>query len=186
MEAVASDLVLEIRHFLLSCPETCEYTCYHLQHGGVVLNDYAEIGSCDSITRALAAGGGSGAAAAGGLEQLRIVPDLYDERGVRLHVKRVREMLRSPPFHIQTSLVLTLDELQEKEKKKKEGRRKNREQQPAAATTEDDSSAPSTAALTDDGAVTQSASTLVACSHSHCRLLVLHSSVRLLLRFLTD
>ena len=110
VEATPSDLLLEVRHFLLSCPETCEYTQYHLTHAGVVLNDYAELGVYDGLMKAVVNGT---------VETLKIVPDVYDERGVRMHVRRVRELLRSPPHHVQTSLVLTLDELQEKEKREK-------------------------------------------------------------------
>ena len=110
VEATASDLVLEVRQFLLSCPETCEYTAYHLTHQGVPLNDYAELGSYESLMRT---------AGSGAVELLKIAPEFYDERGVRMHVKRVRDMLVSPPHHVQSSLVLTLDDMQDKERRRK-------------------------------------------------------------------
>ena len=114
VEAVPSDLIVEIRHFLLSCPETCEYTQYHLEWQQQPLNDYAELGMYDGLVKAAGVGG------EGRVEVLKMVNEWYDERGVRLHVRRVREMLVSPPCHVQTSLVLTLDEQQERERKKKE------------------------------------------------------------------
>ena len=117
VEAVPSDLIVEIRHFLLSCPETCEYTQYHLEWQQQPLNDYAELGMYDGLVKAA---GGTGGGEGGRVEVLKMVNEWYDERGVRLHVRRVREMLVSPPCHVQTSLVLTLDEQQEREKKRKE------------------------------------------------------------------
>ena len=125
VEAVPSDLIVEIRHFLLSCPETCEYTQYHLEWQQQPLNDYAELGMYDGLVKA-AGGGGTGGE--GRVEVLKMVNEWYDERGARLHVRRVREMLVSPPCHVQTSLVLTLDEQQERERKKKEKGEKRRGQ----------------------------------------------------------
>ena len=131
-----SDLIVEIRHFLLSCPETCEYTQYHLEWQLQPLNDYAKLGMYDGLVKA--AGGSAGAE--GRVEVLRMINEWYDERGVRLHVRRVREMLVSPPCHVQTSLVLTLDEQQERERKKKEkgegGKRRGQAKDGSGADTE--------------------------------------------------
>ena len=135
VEAVSSDLIVEIRHFLLSCPETCEYTQYHLEWQQQPLNDYAELGMYEGL---LKAAGGSGAGE-GRVEALKMHNEWYDERGVRLHVRRVREMLVNPPCHVQTSLVLTLDEQQEKERKKKEkgeGKRRGQAKDGGAADAE--------------------------------------------------
>lgn len=43
VEVTAADSVLDIRQFLLECPETCELTCYHMEYEGTVLNDYLEL-----------------------------------------------------------------------------------------------------------------------------------------------
>lgn len=42
---------------------------------------------------------------AGQMCTLKIVPELYDERASRLHVRRLRELLVKPPAHIQPSAV---------------------------------------------------------------------------------
>jgi hypothetical protein len=40
---MATDCILDIRNYLLDCPETCDLTCYHLEHNGKPLNDYVEV-----------------------------------------------------------------------------------------------------------------------------------------------
>ena len=84
------------RVLLLRCsPETAEYTCYHLEASFGILNDYCEL----SAYPQLAEGGVNGQP----LPVLKIVPELYDERASRLHVRRLRELLVKPPAHIQPS-----------------------------------------------------------------------------------
>lgn len=76
-------------------PETAEYTCYHLEASFGILNDYLELAAYPQLQE----GGANGK----DMPVLRIVPELYDERASRLHVRRLRELLVKPPAHIQPS-----------------------------------------------------------------------------------
>lgn len=78
-----------------SSPETAEYTCYHLESSFGILNDYFELSAYPQLLE----GGANGQ----NMPVLKIVPELYDERASRLHVRRLRELLVKPPAHIQPS-----------------------------------------------------------------------------------
>lgn len=66
------------------------YFIFHLQ-----LNDYLELQDYPQLLDV----------PAGQMCTLKIVPELYDERASRLHVRRLRELLVKPPAHIQPSAV---------------------------------------------------------------------------------
>lgn len=97
VETTPSDCVLDVRQFLLECPETAEYTSYHLEASFGVLNDYLELQDYPQLCVAPAPGQP--------MPVIKIVPDLYDERASRLHVRRLRELLVKPPAHIQPSVI---------------------------------------------------------------------------------
>ncbi|XP_078438775.1 tetratricopeptide repeat (TPR)-containing protein isoform X2 [Wolffia australiana] len=92
------DSVMDVRQFLLDAPETCFFTCYDLimntKEGPVHLEDYNEISEVADITT----GGCS----------LEMVSAMYDERSIRSHVSRARELLSSSNSHASLSTLLAL------------------------------------------------------------------------------
>ncbi|XP_068641085.1 clustered mitochondria protein-like isoform X2 [Aristolochia californica] len=96
------DSVMDLRQFLLDAPETCFFTCYdlllHTKDGSVHrLEDYNELSEVGDITT----GGCS----------LEMVPALYDDRSIRSHLRRVRDLLSLSTIHssLSTSLALQLE-----------------------------------------------------------------------------
>lgn len=101
------DSVMDIRQFLLDAPETCFFTCYDLllrtKDGSAHhLEDYNEISEVADITT----GGCS----------LEMVPAPYDDRSIRAHVHRTRELLSLSTLHasLSTSLALEYEAAQNK------------------------------------------------------------------------
>ncbi|OVA10333.1 Protein of unknown function DUF727 [Macleaya cordata] len=101
------DSVMDLRQFLLDAPETCYLTCYdlvlHTKDGTAHhLEDYNEISEVADITT-------------GGCT-LEMVPALYDDRSIRAHVHRARELLSLSIHHasLSTSLALQHEMLQNK------------------------------------------------------------------------
>ncbi|KAL0006693.1 hypothetical protein SO802_008195 [Lithocarpus litseifolius] len=101
------DSVMDIRQFLLDAPETCYFTCYdlllHTKDGSTHhLEDFNEISEVADITT----GGCS----------LEMVPALYDDRSIRAHVHRTRELLSLSTLHasLSTSLALQYETTQNK------------------------------------------------------------------------
>ncbi|PRQ38151.1 putative clustered mitochondria protein [Rosa chinensis] len=101
------DSVMDIRQFLLDAPETCFFTCYdlllHTKDGSTYhLEDFNEISEVADIT----IGGCS----------LEMVPALYDDRSIRAHVHRTRELLSLSTLHasLSTSLALQYETAQNK------------------------------------------------------------------------
>ncbi|XP_044489464.1 clustered mitochondria protein-like isoform X2 [Mangifera indica] len=101
------DSVMDVRQFLLDAPETCFFTCYDLllqtKDGSTHhLEDYNEISEVADITT----GGCS----------LEMVAALYDDRSVRAHVHRTKDLLSLSTLHasLSTSLALQYDLSQSK------------------------------------------------------------------------
>ncbi|GAV85691.1 eIF3_p135 domain-containing protein/CLU domain-containing protein/TPR_12 domain-containing protein [Cephalotus follicularis] len=101
------DSVMDIRQFLLDAPETCFFTCYDLllctkDGSSHHLEDYNEISEVADIT----AGGCS----------LEMVAALYDDRSIRAHVHRTRDLLSLSTLHasLSTSLALQYEMTQNK------------------------------------------------------------------------
>ncbi|KAL2511617.1 Clustered mitochondria protein [Abeliophyllum distichum] len=93
------DSVMDVRQFLLDAPETCFFTCYdlllHTKDGSVHhLEDYNEISEVADITS--------------GNCFLEMVAALYDDRSVRAHVHRTRELLSLSTLHSSLSTTLAL------------------------------------------------------------------------------
>ncbi|KAL8155095.1 clustered mitochondria protein [Apium graveolens] len=93
------DSVMDVRLFLLDAPETCFVTCYdllfHAKDGTVHhLEDYHEISEVADVT----SGGCS----------LEMVAALYDDRSIRAHVHRTRELLSLSTLHSSLSTSLAL------------------------------------------------------------------------------
>ncbi|KAI3448924.1 hypothetical protein Pfo_005589 [Paulownia fortunei] len=93
------DSVMDVRQFLLDAPETCFITCYdlllHTKDGSVHrLEDYNEISEVADITS--------------GSCSLEMVAALYDDRSIRAHVHRTRELLSLLTLHSSLSTTLAL------------------------------------------------------------------------------
>ncbi|KAK1426603.1 hypothetical protein QVD17_15279 [Tagetes erecta] len=94
-----SDSVMDVRQFLLDAPETCFFTCYDLllhTKDGLThhLEDYHEISEVADIT----SGGCS----------LEMIAALYDDRSIRAHIHRTRELLSLSTLHSSLSTSLAL------------------------------------------------------------------------------
>jgi len=97
LETTPADTVLDLRQFLLECPETAEYTCYHLEHATLgILNDYVELAEYPLLCQPKHGGG---------MHTLKLVHEPYDDRSIRLHVRRLRELLVRPPANVITTNV---------------------------------------------------------------------------------
>lgn len=101
------DSVMDIRQFLLDAPETCFYTCYdlvlHASDGSShQLGDYSEISEVADIST----GGCS----------LEMFGALYDDRSIRSHVRRSRDLISLSNLHtsLSTSLALQNEPSQQK------------------------------------------------------------------------
>ncbi|KAJ8748741.1 hypothetical protein K2173_011293 [Erythroxylum novogranatense] len=101
------DSVMDIRQFLLDAPETCFFTSYdlllHTKDGSThQLEDYNEVSEVADITT----GGCS----------LEMVAAPYDDRSIRAHVHRTRELLSLSTVHasLSTSLALEYETAQNK------------------------------------------------------------------------
>lgn len=93
------DSVMDVRQFLLDAPETCFITCYdlllHTKESSVHhLEDYNEISEVADITS--------------GSCFLEMVAALYDDRSIRAHVHRTRELLSLLTLHSSLSTMLAL------------------------------------------------------------------------------
>lgn len=131
MQLSPGDSVIDVKQFLLDAPETCFYTCYdlilHTKDGSThQLEDYNEISEIADIT----AGGCSLEMVAGMytgsyanypfllLVQLLYMMGLkimflsatYDERSIRSHLRRVRELLSLSSLHVSLSTSLALQQ----------------------------------------------------------------------------
>ncbi|XP_057872432.2 clustered mitochondria protein [Cryptomeria japonica] len=94
------DSVMDLRQFLLDAPETCFYTCYDLimvmkDGSHHQLADYFEIGDVGDITT----GGCS----------LEMVTASYDDRSVRSHVRRVRDLISISTLHSSLSTTFAME-----------------------------------------------------------------------------
>lgn len=94
-----SDSVMDVRQFLLDAPETCFFTCYdlllHTKEGSTHhLEDYHEISEVADITT--------------GDCSLEMIAALYDDRSIRAHVHRTRELLSLSTLHSSLSTSLAL------------------------------------------------------------------------------
>ncbi|GFZ02773.1 tetratricopeptide repeat (TPR)-containing protein [Actinidia rufa] len=93
------DSVMDVRQFLLDAPETCFFTCYdlllHAKDGSAhQLEDFNEISEVADITT--------------GDCSLEMVAALYDDRSIRAHVHRTRELLSLSTLHSSLSTSLAL------------------------------------------------------------------------------
>ena len=93
-------MVLELREFLNEHVYTCFFTHYYFEHMGKRLNDYTELAELNLLEDPHIY------MRPGTLELLKLFYSLsltllciekYDERNARHHIKRVKEILSTPP-----------------------------------------------------------------------------------------
>ena len=75
------DNMQDIRQYLFESIDTCYITNYNLTVEGTKLNDFVEIGEVSDFVKANAT--------------LEMVESPYDDRSIRLHVRRLRDILVS-------------------------------------------------------------------------------------------
>ncbi|CAG8475236.1 13960_t:CDS:10 [Gigaspora rosea] len=86
--ANASELVQEVKQWLIDSPETCIYTCFSLSLNGRRLDDYKELQE-EGITQDC---------------DLDLVEEPYTEREARIHVIHVRDLLAGPFKQVTSSV----------------------------------------------------------------------------------
>ena len=90
----AGDTLLDVRHFLSETLETCYFTHYLLKHDGADVNDFVEINTLATPEQEETARQSKGTKE---IEiSLQMVEACYEERSVRAHVKKLREILAPP------------------------------------------------------------------------------------------
>ena len=117
-----TDTLLDVRQFIAEQPETCFVTHYVLRHNGAEVNDLVEIGTLSAqgaqggaLLASLAAAtpppgaekANSAADTQSDIIQLQMAEASYDDRSVRTHVRRLRELL-SPPQETPASSIFGL------------------------------------------------------------------------------
>ncbi|XP_024538093.1 clustered mitochondria protein [Selaginella moellendorffii] len=95
-----NDSVMDLRQFLLDSIESCFYTCYDLiLHGPngakYQLAEFLEIGEVADIT-------------VGGFS-LEMVNAAYDDRSVRVHVRRTRDLISTSNIYFSVSTALAME-----------------------------------------------------------------------------
>lgn len=79
--AVSSmELVQEIHQLLMDREETCHRTCFSLQLDGVTLDNFAELKNIENLKEG---------------SVLKVVEELYTMREARIHVRHVRDLLKT-------------------------------------------------------------------------------------------
>lgn len=68
----------EIRQSIIEHPVAVQYSCFHLEHNGEPINDFAQVSDVEGL------GAGS---------ELRLVEDPYTEKEARIHMIRIRELI---------------------------------------------------------------------------------------------
>uniref|UniRef100_A0A6T7ST89 Clu domain-containing protein n=1 Tax=Hanusia phi TaxID=3032 RepID=A0A6T7ST89_9CRYP len=90
----AGDTLLDVKHFLSETLETCYFTHYLLKHDGADVNDFVEINTLVTPEQEEAAQQSKGTKEVE--VSLQMVEACYEERSVRAHVKKLRDVLAQP------------------------------------------------------------------------------------------
>ncbi|KAJ1496348.1 clustered mitochondria-domain-containing protein [Baffinella frigidus] len=99
--ATTGDTLMDVRQFLTEASETCFYTHYILRHDGVELNDFVEVSTLVERTPE------------GPVVNLVMAEGLYEDRTVRMHVRRLREILEPPKVTPGSAAFLLLPSVQD-------------------------------------------------------------------------
>ena len=79
--------VQDLRQSIVELPHTFQYSCFHLEHNGVRVNDFVEL----SEVKELAAG-----------SEITLVEDPYTEKDARMHLIRVRDLVGASTARVDT------------------------------------------------------------------------------------
>lgn len=83
----AQEQVQDIRQSIIELPDTVQYSCFHLEHRGVRINDFVELSDVPGITPD---------------SELVLVEDPYSEKEARIHLLRVRELIGATSSRVDT------------------------------------------------------------------------------------
>ena len=83
----AQEQVQDIRQSIVELPDTVQYSCFHLEHNGVRINDFVELSDVPGITPD---------------SELVLVEDPYSEKEARIHLLRVRELIGATSTRVDT------------------------------------------------------------------------------------
>ncbi|OZJ06171.1 hypothetical protein BZG36_00998 [Bifiguratus adelaidae] len=81
LQASPRESIQDIKQSLIESPETCIYSCFYLSYKGQRLNDFIELGEVERIEVN---------------SELQLVEDKYTDREARIHINRLRDLLRGP------------------------------------------------------------------------------------------
>lgn len=79
--------VQDIRQSIIELPDTVQYSCFHLEHNGLRINDFIELSDVPGISPD---------------SELVLVEDPYTEKEARIHFLRVRELIGATGPRIDT------------------------------------------------------------------------------------
>lgn len=74
----SQEAIHDIRQSIIELPGTFQYSCFHLEHKGQRINDFAQISEVEGITTD---------------SELTLIEDPYTEKEARVHVARIRELI---------------------------------------------------------------------------------------------
>ncbi|XP_041058731.1 clustered mitochondria protein homolog isoform X2 [Carcharodon carcharias] len=80
LQVSAQEMVQEIIQVLMEREDTCHRTCFSLQHDGNILDNFAELTSVEGLKDG---------------SVLRVVEEPYTVREVRIHIRHIRDLLKS-------------------------------------------------------------------------------------------
>ncbi|KAI5816826.1 clustered mitochondria-domain-containing protein [Pyronema omphalodes] len=84
----AQEQVQDIRQSVIELPGTFQYSCFHLEHNGVRINDYVELSEVPGIAPD---------------SELVLVEDPYTEKEARIHLLRTRELIGAASARLDTA-----------------------------------------------------------------------------------
>ncbi|KEF58707.1 protein TIF31 [Exophiala aquamarina CBS 119918] len=74
----SQEQVQDVRQSIVETPDTFQYTCFHLEHAGLRINDFVELSEVKDLKPN---------------DELVLIEDPYTEKEARLHVVRMRELI---------------------------------------------------------------------------------------------
>lgn len=78
LQVSPQEQVQDIRQSIVETPQTFQYSCFHLEHDGKRINDFAELSEVPGLQPN---------------SELTLVEDPYTEKEARMHVIRIRELI---------------------------------------------------------------------------------------------
>ncbi|MCJ1474915.1 Intracellular distribution of mitochondria [Lambiella insularis] len=79
--------VQDVRQSIVELPDTFQYSCFHLEHNGVRVNDFVELSEVKDLVPDA---------------EMELVEDPYTEREARMHMIRVRDLIGAAGNRIDT------------------------------------------------------------------------------------